>query len=264
MPFALKLYESLLDSVPQSRAVARRHLQRLHAVRLRVRRDGRDRARRRAPRARLGASRARAQALPPRHGRTACEPWRSAGAASASSCWPIRRPALARAERKDVEMLYWTAASWGAAISLGLDQPELAVDFPVVRALADRALALDETWSKGALHELMISLDSLPEALGGDAQASAAAFRPRGRTAERPVARAVRRARDGRVRARRESRGVREIAQAGARRRSQRGCLRRASPRSSRSGVHARCSIKSTPASCNSFVKEFRMSARSS
>ncbi len=76
--------------------------------------------------------------------------------------------ALSRAERKDVEMLYWTAASWGAAISLGLDQPELAVDFPVVRALADRALALDETWSKGALHELMISLDSLPEALGGD------------------------------------------------------------------------------------------------
>jgi hypothetical protein len=76
--------------------------------------------------------------------------------------------ALSRAERKDVEMLYWTAASWGAAISLGLDQPELAVDFPVVRALTDRALALDETWSKGALHELMISLDSLPEALGGD------------------------------------------------------------------------------------------------
>jgi hypothetical protein len=76
--------------------------------------------------------------------------------------------AIARAEGKDVEMLYWTAASWGAAISLGVDQPDLAVDFPVVRALAERALALDDTWSKGALHELMISLDSLPEALGGD------------------------------------------------------------------------------------------------
>lgn len=77
-------------------------------------------------------------------------------------------PALAKAEKKDVEMLYWTAASWGAAISLGLDQPELAVDFPTVRALAERALALDETWSNGALHELMITLDSLPEALGGN------------------------------------------------------------------------------------------------
>ena len=81
----------------------------------------------------------------------------------------VRDPAkaLAKATPKDVPLLYWTAASWGAAASLGLDQPELVIDLPVVRALAERALALDETWSKGALHELMISIDSLPEALGG-------------------------------------------------------------------------------------------------
>jgi predicted anti-sigma-YlaC factor YlaD len=36
-----------------------------------------------------------------------------------------------------------------------------------VRALADRALALDESWNKGALHEMFISLESVPEALGG-------------------------------------------------------------------------------------------------
>jgi predicted anti-sigma-YlaC factor YlaD len=77
-------------------------------------------------------------------------------------------PALSKAERKDVPLLYWTAASWGAAISLGLDRPDVAVDFPAVRALADRALALDESWNKGAVHELMITLDSLPEALGGN------------------------------------------------------------------------------------------------
>jgi predicted anti-sigma-YlaC factor YlaD len=74
---------------------------------------------------------------------------------------------LAKAQKKDVPLLYWTAASWGAAISLGIDQPDLVIDLPTVRALAERALALDETWSKGAIHELMISLDSLPEALGG-------------------------------------------------------------------------------------------------
>ena len=74
---------------------------------------------------------------------------------------------LAKAQKKDVPLLYWTAASWGAAISLGIDQPDLVIDLPTVRALAERALALDETWSKGALHELMISIDSLPEALGG-------------------------------------------------------------------------------------------------
>ena len=77
-------------------------------------------------------------------------------------------PALARAQKKDVPLLYWTAASWGAAISLGMDRPDLVIDLPVVRALAERALALDETWNKGAIHELMISLDSLPEPLGGN------------------------------------------------------------------------------------------------
>ena len=76
-------------------------------------------------------------------------------------------PALAKAEKKDVPLLYWTAASWGSAIALGLDRPEIAIDMPVVRALAERAIALDDTWSKGALHEMFISLDSLPEALGG-------------------------------------------------------------------------------------------------
>lgn len=77
-------------------------------------------------------------------------------------------PALAKAEKQDVPLLYWMAASWGSAISLGIDKPDLVIDMPVVRALAERALALDESWSKGALHEMFISLDSLPAALGGD------------------------------------------------------------------------------------------------
>jgi predicted anti-sigma-YlaC factor YlaD len=78
-------------------------------------------------------------------------------------------PALARAQKKDVPLLYWMAASWGSAIGLGVDKPELVIDMPAVRALAERALALDESWSKGAVHEMFISLDSLPEALGGSA-----------------------------------------------------------------------------------------------
>lgn len=77
-------------------------------------------------------------------------------------------PALTKAEKKDVPLLYWMAASWGSAIGLGIDKPDLVIDMPVVRALAERALALDESWNKGALHEMFISLDSLPAALGGD------------------------------------------------------------------------------------------------
>jgi predicted anti-sigma-YlaC factor YlaD len=75
---------------------------------------------------------------------------------------------VSKAKRDDVPLLYWTAASWGAAISLGIDRPDLAIDLPTVRVLAERALALDASWNKGALYELFITLDSLPEALGGN------------------------------------------------------------------------------------------------
>jgi hypothetical protein len=76
-------------------------------------------------------------------------------------------PALKRVnDKEDVPLLYWTAASWGAAMALRKD-PDLVIDFPVVRALAERALELDETWSNGALHELMITLDSQGEIFGG-------------------------------------------------------------------------------------------------
>jgi len=85
--------------------------------------------------------------------------------------------ALKSARKEDVPLLYWTAASWGSAIAQGLDKPELVIDLPVVRALADRAIALDETWSKGALHEMFISLDSQAEALGGSVERARAHFK---------------------------------------------------------------------------------------
>ena len=65
---------------------------------------------------------------------------------------------------------------WGSAIGLGIDKPELVIDLPVVRALAERAIALDDGWNKGALHEMFISLDSQPEALGGSVEHARAHF----------------------------------------------------------------------------------------
>lgn len=75
--------------------------------------------------------------------------------------------ALKKTTKKDVELLYWTAASWGSAMSLGKDQPDLVIDFPIVRALATRALELDPEWANGTIHELFITLDSQPKELGG-------------------------------------------------------------------------------------------------
>jgi predicted anti-sigma-YlaC factor YlaD len=70
-------------------------------------------------------------------------------------------------KKEDVPALYWTGASWGAAVSLGLDRPDLIADLPAARALLGRALALDESWGQGAIHEAFISLEALPAAMGG-------------------------------------------------------------------------------------------------
>jgi hypothetical protein len=75
--------------------------------------------------------------------------------------------AAARIQKRDLPMLYWTAASWGSAISLGKDQPGLLADLPAIRALMERGLALDEGYAGGAIHEALILLDALPEAMGG-------------------------------------------------------------------------------------------------
>ena len=77
--------------------------------------------------------------------------------------------ALAWAEPKDVPLLYWTGASWGSAIALGLDKPGLLLDVPAMRALMARALELDETYSQGAIHAVMITLESKPE-MGGSVE----------------------------------------------------------------------------------------------
>ena len=82
----------------------------------------------------------------------------------------VADPAAAAAEigREEVDLAYWAAASWGAAIASGKDRPELLADLPAVRALLERALALDEGWGGGAIHEAFISLEAAtPAAFGG-------------------------------------------------------------------------------------------------
>jgi predicted anti-sigma-YlaC factor YlaD len=70
-------------------------------------------------------------------------------------------------QKGDVELVFWTGASWGAAIAIGQDRPELVADLPAVKALMGRALTLDETFDHGAIHGVLISLNALPEAMGG-------------------------------------------------------------------------------------------------
>lgn len=79
--------------------------------------------------------------------------------------------AVAVARRDDAALLYWTAAAWGAAISLAKDNAELAADLPAVEALARRALALDEGFGEGAIHDFFIAFEGgRPAAAGGSAE----------------------------------------------------------------------------------------------
>ena len=77
---------------------------------------------------------------------------------------------------QDVPWLYWTAASWGADISLAPAPIARIAEVPVVRALLKRAKELNDTWEQGAIYEAMIPFDGLPPLLGGSAAAARADF----------------------------------------------------------------------------------------
>ena len=74
---------------------------------------------------------------------------------------------LASMTAADVPALYWTAAAWGGELWLADNQLVRLREIGVVRALLTRALALDEQWESGAIHEAMIAVEGLPRLLGG-------------------------------------------------------------------------------------------------
>jgi len=78
------------------------------------------------------------------------------------------RGALKKAKKPDVPLLYWTAASWGLAITLSKNEPDLIADLPIVEALIDRALALDEAFDQGAIHSFLISYEPVRQGSEGD------------------------------------------------------------------------------------------------
>lgn len=77
---------------------------------------------------------------------------------------------------EDVPWLYWTAASWGADISLAPSPVTRVAELAVVRALLTRAREVNDAWDGGAIYEAMIAFDGLPPLLGGSAAAARADF----------------------------------------------------------------------------------------
>ncbi len=76
--------------------------------------------------------------------------------------------ALKAADSKgDVPLLYWTAAAWALAISNGKTDMALVAELPTPVAMMARALALDEAWDAGAIHEFFVTYDATRSAAEG-------------------------------------------------------------------------------------------------
>jgi hypothetical protein len=84
--------------------------------------------------------------------------------------------ALRPTDARDVPWLYWTAASWGADISLAPNPIARVTEVATVRALLRRARELDDDWDRGAIYEALIPFDGLPPLLGGSPAAARADF----------------------------------------------------------------------------------------
>lgn len=166
IPFGLKTLEGLLPTVPRHRGLLRSlasnytayavafiapDIRRLESEDLDLARAKRVRARRMCLRAREYGLRALEVAYPQFRVELQNDP----------------RKAVAKTVKADVPDLYWTAAAWGMAISLGKDQTDLVGDVPIVEALINRALELDEAWDQGSIHEFLIVFESRGDAMGG-------------------------------------------------------------------------------------------------
>jgi predicted anti-sigma-YlaC factor YlaD len=68
--------------------------------------------------------------------------------------------ALGELRKDDLPLLYWTAVSWALAIADGKDDMDLVAQLPAPEALMQRALAIDETYGEGAIHEFLLVWDA--------------------------------------------------------------------------------------------------------
>jgi len=172
LPFSLKLMESVLAETPEHRellaATAAAFTQYAYAF---VQQQGdalaledTDRAWESWNRARKLYLRARDYGL---RGLDVAHPGFSAGLRADHAA------TVQQAGKPDVDLLYWTAASWAGAIALGKDDSALVADLAIVSALIDRSLALDESWDRGAIHSFLISYSMARPDMPGDRVANA-------------------------------------------------------------------------------------------
>jgi len=78
--------------------------------------------------------------------------------------------ALQSTTRKDAPLLYWAGAGWLGAYAIDPFDMDLGMTLPAAAALMERVFKLDKNFADGAIHEFYILYyGSLPEYMGGSA-----------------------------------------------------------------------------------------------
>jgi predicted anti-sigma-YlaC factor YlaD len=78
--------------------------------------------------------------------------------------------ALGRTTKKHVPLLYYTGAAWAAAFAIDVTDSELSIRQTAMEKMLRRALALDETWELGSLHDFFISWEAGHASAGGSVE----------------------------------------------------------------------------------------------
>jgi predicted anti-sigma-YlaC factor YlaD len=79
--------------------------------------------------------------------------------------------ALKTTNKKDVPLLYWAGAGWLGAYAIDPFDMDLGMTMPAAAALMNRVLELEENYAAGAIHEFyVLYYGSLPEYMGGSLQ----------------------------------------------------------------------------------------------
>ena len=175
VPFGLKTIEGLLAQSPRHKGLLSGRVQRLHAVRLRVRAAG-GRLRRGAGPGPATAQRARAKKL---FLRAVGYGMRGFEVEFPGFREQLRKDldgTLAKVSRKHVPLIYYTAAAWAAAFAIDVADSELSVQQTTIEMMMRRALALDETWGQGSLHDFFISWEAAHVSAGGSYEKAAEHF----------------------------------------------------------------------------------------
>ncbi len=84
--------------------------------------------------------------------------------------------ALAKTTKKHVPLLYYTAGSWALAFGINKSDAELSADQDIIEQMMRRALALDDAWELGSIHDFFITWEGGRTSVGGSLEQARAQF----------------------------------------------------------------------------------------